>query len=132
MILQSLKRNRGEFLKFFLLVLSLAMIERPVYCQGHLGISKDDLDVVAPFQGYFSQAAHFSFNAVHKGGSERSAAYRHPPALRMERISPDFSYTNCYGVFCRLEWMTQKKLHLPVSIRLGSYNYERKLEAKLP
>lgn len=47
-------------------------------------------------------------------------------------IAPDFYYTHCYGFFCKLEWMTQDQWHFPLSIRLGSYSYERGLEGEQP
>lgn len=52
------------------------------------------------------------------------------PAMQVIPLSPDFYYAHCYGFFCKIEWMTQEKLHIPLSFRLGTYSYERKLEGK--
>lgn len=50
--------------------------------------------------------------------------------LKFRQIAPDFYYQNCYGFFCKMEWRTQNQWHLPISFRLGSYHYERRLEGE--
>jgi hypothetical protein len=49
-------------------------------------------------------------------------------AQQPARIPPDAYYVHCYGLFCKLEWMTQQKLHIPLSFRLGDAAYEERLE----
>lgn len=39
-------------------------------------------------------------------------------------------YRRCYGFFCKVEWMTQKRLGLPLSLRLGSRAEADRLEGK--
>src|ERR1700743_3849681 len=34
---------------------------------------------------------------------------------------PDSYYQQCYGFFCKREWELQQKIHVPVKLRLGTY-----------
>ncbi|PUZ26627.1 hypothetical protein GA0116948_102157 [Chitinophaga costaii] len=34
---------------------------------------------------------------------------------------PDSYYQQCYGFFCKREWELQQKVHVPVKLRLGTY-----------
>lgn len=39
-------------------------------------------------------------------------------------------YQQHWGMFCELEWQTEKKIKLPLSFRLGSLEYVNHLEGK--
>lgn len=44
-------------------------------------------------------------------------------------IPPDY-YARHWGVFCQFEWQTYQHLKIPLSIRLGTLEYENSLEGK--
>lgn len=55
---------------------------------------------------------------------------RAPSTIKPAQLAGDFYYTHCYGFFCKMEWVTEHKWHIPLSLRLGSYHYERRLEGE--
>lgn len=46
------------------------------------------------------------------------------------RVKGGYYYDHCYGFFCKMEWETQERLHIPVSFRLGTLSYVNRLEGK--
>ncbi|GAA4320247.1 hypothetical protein [Compostibacter hankyongensis] len=46
------------------------------------------------------------------------------------RLPSGFYYDRCYGFFCKMEWQTEKRLHVPLSVRLGTLSYVDRLEGK--
>lgn len=57
---------------------------------------------------------------------------RIPPALPLAPLAgiPQDYYTLHWGVMCRFEWQTYRHLKVPLSIRLGTLEYENRLEGK--
>jgi len=54
-------------------------------------------------------------------------AYMLTPATS---VAPGAYYQQHFGVFCKQEWLLEKQVHVPVKLRLGTYQYTQKLEGK--
>lgn len=54
-------------------------------------------------------------------------AYMLTPAPAM---APGAYYQQHFGVFCKKEWLLEKQIHVPVKLRLGTYQYTQRLEGK--
>lgn len=64
---------------------------------------------------------HLSLSKWHSGNSA---------AMAPTPVAPDYYYNHCYGIFCKMEWIAQNQWHIPVTLRLGTYHYERSLEGE--
>lgn len=51
------------------------------------------------------------------------------PLAPMAGIPQDY-YARHWGMMCRFEWHTYQRLKVPLSIRLGTLEYENRLEGK--
>jgi hypothetical protein len=100
----------------------------PVYAQEYPPIFEQYPNHISIWHIRLPQTANFSLIKDYKIIALKPEIQNNFQSLSIQDIPPDFSYLNCYGLFCRLEWMTQKRLHLPISFRLGAYSYERGLE----
>ncbi|HEU4551190.1 MAG TPA: hypothetical protein VFS25_00080 [Chitinophaga sp.] len=45
-------------------------------------------------------------------------------------MAPGTYYQQHFGVFCKQEWLLEKQIHVPVKLRLGTYQYTQRLEGK--
>ncbi len=46
------------------------------------------------------------------------------------KVAPASYYQQCFGFFCKQEWMLEKQTRVPVKVRLGNYEYTQRLEGK--
>lgn len=131
-MVQCVKSNYAKSLRLFLGVLMGVLAGITVYAQEYSSTFGQYPNDISMWHIRLPQAANFSLVKGHKIAAFKPEMQNNFQSLSIQKIPPDFSYLNCYGLFCRLEWMTQKRLHLPISFRLGAYSYEKGLERGSP
>lgn len=50
--------------------------------------------------------------------------------LNASSPTPDSYYQQCFGYFCKREWELQQKVHVPIKLRLGTYQTAQIQEGK--
>ncbi len=50
--------------------------------------------------------------------------------LNASSLTPDSYYQQCFGYFCKREWELQQKVHVPIKLRLGTYQTAQLQEGK--
>lgn len=81
------------------------------------------------------KATVLSVNSLPKTDVQQRPAFlrlmpAYPRSPTANPVAADLYYEQCYGFFCKMEWQTEKRLHVPVSFRLGSLAYVNHLEGK--
>ena len=69
-------------------------------------------------------------DTVKKVSSPAPPAYLSAVSPVPSRLSPDVYYQQCFGFFCKKEWMVEQRIKVPVKVRLGSYQEAQRIEGK--